>query len=265
MKKCTQCKIIKEYSEFYKGKGSDGYRFQCKSCVLLNNKKWREENKEKSNESSKKWRIGNKEKVKTYDHKYRQKESRKNYMKEYMREYNRKYYENNKENLKEKNSNYKKEWYKNNPNYYKTYFDMNKDRINKNRNSDKNRQKANEYKKRRRSEDMVYRISHSLSGSLRNSLKRRGFSKKSQTYKALGCSFYEFKVYIELKFESWMTWENYGKYNGDFNYGWDIDHIIPISSAKNLEDIISLYHYTNLQPLCSKINRDIKMDKLISM
>jgi len=28
------------------------------------------------------------------------------------------------------------------------------------------------------------------------------------------------------------------------------------------EDIIKLNHYTNLQPLCSKINRDIKKDKI---
>ena len=55
-----------------------------------------------------------------------------------------------------------------------------------------------------------------------------------------------------------MTWENYGKYNGEFNYGWDIDHIIPLSSSTTVEDIISLNRYTNLQPLCSLINRDVK-------
>ena len=41
-------------------------------------------------------------------------------------------------------------------------------------------------------------------------------------------------------------------------YMWDIDHIIPVSSAKREEEIIKLNHYTNLQPLCSKINRYIK-------
>ena len=58
-----------------------------------------------------------------------------------------------------------------------------------------------------------------------------------------------------------MTWDNYGKYNGELNYGWDIDHKIPISSAKSEEEIILLNHYTNLQPLCSKINRHIKTNK----
>lgn len=67
---------------------------------------------------------------------------------------------------------------------------------------------------------------------------------------------------MESKFEDWMSWDNQGLYNGELNYGWDIDHIIPISTAKNEEDIIRLNHYTNLQPLCSKVNRDIKRDTI---
>ena len=93
-----------------------------------------------------------------------------------------------------------------------------------------------------------------------SSLKRKGYTKKSRTYEIIGCS-YEFLLgYLEGKFEKWMNWENYGKYNGDFNHGFDIDHIIPLSSASNEEELIKLNHYTNLQPLCSKINRDIKKD-----
>ncbi len=68
--------------------------------------------------------------------------------------------------------------------------------------------------------------------------------------------------YIESKFEPWMTFENRGLYNGEFGYGWDIDHIVPISTANTEDDIIRLNHYTNLQPLCSKINRDIKRNFL---
>jgi hypothetical protein len=64
--------------------------------------------------------------------------------------------------------------------------------------------------------------------------------------------------YIESKFEDWMNWDNRGKFNGELNYGWDLDHIVPISSAVTEEDIIKLNHYTNFQPLCSYINRVIK-------
>lgn len=59
-----------------------------------------------------------------------------------------------------------------------------------------------------------------------------------------------------------MTWENRGLYNSELNYGWDIDHIIPLSSALTEEDILKLNHYTNLQPLCSYTNRYIKKDNI---
>ena len=57
--------------------------------------------------------------------------------------------------------------------------------------------------------------------------------------------------------------KNYGLYNGELNYGWDIDHIIPISSGNTEEDILNLNHYKNLQPLCSYVNRYIKRDNIL--
>ena len=57
-----------------------------------------------------------------------------------------------------------------------------------------------------------------------------------------------------------MSWVNKGLYNGQPNFGWDIDHIVPISKADSEIELIKLNHYTNLQPLCSYINRDIKRD-----
>jgi hypothetical protein len=59
-----------------------------------------------------------------------------------------------------------------------------------------------------------------------------------------------------------MNWDNRGLYNGEMMYGWDIDHIIPISTAETEEDLIRLNHFTNLQPLCSYINRVLKKDKI---
>lgn len=46
-----------------------------------------------------------------------------------------------------------------------------------------------------------------------------------------------------------MTWNNYGLYNGQPDYGWDIDYIIPLKTAKTEEDIIRLNNYTNLQTI----------------
>ena len=43
-----------------------------------------------------------------------------------------------------------------------------------------------------------------------------------------------------------MTWNNLGE--------WQINHIIPVSSAKTEEEMIKLNHYLNLQPLWESDN-----------
>lgn len=110
--------------------------------------------------------------------------------------------------------------------------------------------------------DSLFKLRKNIKVSIKDSFRKNRYNKNSRTHDILGCSFEELKTYLESKFEYWMNWDNHGLYNGKFNYGWDIDHIIPISSGKTEEDIFRLNHYTNLQPLCSYINRDIKKDKL---
>lgn len=43
----------------------------------------------------------------------------------------------------------------------------------------------------------------------------------------------------------------------------DIDHIIPTSSAKTIEELLKLFDLKNLSPLCYKCNRWIKRDRII--
>jgi len=129
----------------------------------------------------------------------------------------------------------------------KGYNKLNKDRINE------------RYKTRLKSDPIFY-LSHKIRNIINKHLKRNRANQSS--IEILGCSFEYFKDYIESKFEPWMNWDNKGLYNGEYNFGWDIDHIVPLSTASELEDVIRLNHYTNLQPLCSKINREIKKDKL---
>jgi hypothetical protein len=106
------------------------------------------------------------------------------------------------------------------------------------------------------------RISVNLNKSIRRSFKNKGIIKSKSISQTLGCSYQDFKLYIESQFEPWMNWDNYGLFNGQLNYGWDLDHIIPKSSAKTEEDILKLNHYTNFKPLCSYTNRYIKKDRL---
>jgi hypothetical protein len=127
-------------------------------------------------------------------------------------------------------------------------------------NPDKIKEQYNKSVKKRKAVDELFRLKCRVRSSISKTLKRFNVNKNDKTSDILGCSFEEFKIYLESKFESWMNWDNYGKYNGTEGYGWDIDHIEPLSSAKTEESVFKLCNYTNLQPLCSKINRDIKKD-----
>lgn len=119
--------------------------------------------------------------------------------------------------------------------------------------------------KERKATDPVYKLKCNIAKRIRESFRQNGTVKTKFTKDILGCTYKEFKEYIESKFEPWMTWENYGNWNGkptDINLSWDLDHIIPLTTALTEDDVIRLNHYTNLQPLCSYTNRYIKRDKL---
>jgi len=144
--------------------------------------------------------------------------------------------------------------------YKRNYYISNKESI-KNKKKDYQR-KNKEINHKKRMDNKIRRLNENLGCSIRFSLKKIGKSKSKRTHEVLGCSPSDLKLYIESKFESWMNWDNWGLYNGNRNYGWDIDHIIPISSAETEEDVYRLNHYTNLQPLCSYVNRYIKIDNI---
>ena len=233
MKVCKECEIEKEITEFFLNKKmKDGVLNQCKKCVYLKNK-----------EKRKITYLNNKEKIKIYLENNKEKIQKKS------KEYNIKYYELNRQKI----LNYQKEYRIYNIDYEKEY---------ERKYRENNKSKGSEYNRNRKKYDILYKFSLNIRNNIYVAFKNKGYKKTSKTKEILGCSFEELKEYIESKFENWMNWDNKGLYNGEFNYGWDVDHIIPISSAKTEEEIILLNHYSNLQPLCSKINRDIKRDNL---
>jgi hypothetical protein len=204
------------------------YYEKNKEKLLLQTKIYNENNKEKRNEKAKIYFENNKEKINLKNKEYYQNNKKKH------KELTKQWRINNKEKISLKN----KEWIKN------------------------NKENIYQYRKERTQSDPLFKLRNNLRTLIGNSIKNKGYKKLTKTELILGCSFQEFKSHLESKFESWMSWDNHGKYNGELNYGWDIDHIVPVSSATTEEEVIKLNHYTNLQPLCSKINRDIKKDKL---
>jgi len=178
----------------------------------------------------------------------------------------KKYYEDNIDHIKEvkkeysnKNKNkirsYRVEYEKENRSKIisrnKKYYKENKEVI---------KTKSRIRKNKRLEKDPLFKLKQSVSNSIRRGFRRSKFNKNSKTIEILGCEYSVFREHLESKFEFWMSWDNYGKYNGEEKFGWDLDHIIPVSSATTEEELIELNHYTNFQPLCSYINRDIKKD-----
>jgi len=266
-KVCSKCNIKKDVTEFYFRKDNNNFHNTCKICknkigkeyynnnkeyIRKKNKEYKEKNKDISKEWNKMWRDNNKEYLRKKKKEYRENN------KEYIRKKSKEYREKNKESIKEKKRLYhhnnresinekKRLYYRNNIDKFKKY---NKD----------NRERHLKYLSDRRKNDPLYKFKINFKIKLSRYFKRNGYIKNSKSFKILGCSFEDFKEHIESQFEDWMNWDNYGIYNGDEKYGWDLDHIVPLSSAECEEDIIRLNHYSNIQPLCSYVNRNVKRD-----
>ncbi len=74
-----------------------------------------------------------------------------------------------------------------------------------------------------------------------------GVEKKRKTFEMLGYPSSELVAHIERQFLPGMSWANQGD--------WHIDHIVPVSSATSLEEIIALNQLSNLRPLWGEENK----------
>lgn len=127
----------------------------------------------------------------------------------------------------------------------KKYYKKNKIKIN---------QKTVYWNKIKYKTNSLYRLIHNLRIRTKEYLRQHRSSGK--TFDVVGCTPDFLKSYLESKFMEGMSWDNYGY------YGWHIDHITPLSSAKTKEEVYKLCHYTNLQPLWAYDNLT-KGNKLI--
>lgn len=170
----------------------------------------------------------------------------------------------NKEKIKEYQASYREDNRETAVKYGRKYYKMNKTVVLQKRKlySDNTKELRNKSNVARRKNDVLFRISSNLRSYIATVCNKKNYIKKSKMVDILGCSFEDFKNYIEGQFEPWMSWDNRGLYNGTPNYGWDIDHVTPISSANTEEELMVLFHYTNMRPLCSYQNRYIKRDKI---
>lgn len=244
-------KEILKKQKFYTEKNKEKIKQQSKNSYEKNKKKileqqklYVEKNKEKIKKYQKEYRLKNKDKIKKQADEYRlknkdkvKKQKKKERIKndEAYKKRSKKHYKENTDKIKKR---------------VKKWREDNRDRVAKWREDNRNRLRelaSNRYHDTVKN-DIVLKLQMNLRSRLTQAIKKN--FKTGSAVRDLGCSIEEFKAYFEGKFQTGMTWENWGK------YGWHIDHIIPLSSfdLTNREELKKACHYTNLQPLWAKDN-----------
>lgn len=221
-KTCIQCNEIKSIENFYFRGNESRIINVCNICVKINDKIYREKNKE----NIIKYRKEHKNEAKQYREDNKEK----------LIEYNIMYRNNNPE--------YHKKYILDNPDYYKVYRNDNKVILNKKRNIREKKCRKNP----------INIIKNCLRNRLNKALNNN--YKSGSHISDLGCSAEKLKQYLESKFYlnpetgEEMNWNNHSL------HGWHIDYIKPLSSfdLTNKEELLKAVHYTNLQPMWAKEN-----------
>jgi hypothetical protein len=221
----TSDRIAKTF--YYNKKGEvrwwDGKQLKNKEKI----KEYRAVNKEKIKKKIKKYRAVNKEKIKKKEKEYRAV---------------------NKEKIKER----KKEYYAANKERKKEYYAANKEKVKKYKKeyNAAHKERINTRYRWRYKNDENFRLRDLLRSRFRKALKSKNIKKNSHVLELTSCSMDFLKNYLSKKFKKGMTWGNQGQ--------WHIDHRKPCASFdfSDKEEQRKCFHYTNLQPLWGKENKE---------
>jgi len=239
LKWCSSCKKSIPFDNFnLDSKILDGHCAICRECSKNKRKNNLEYYKQKDAEryqnkrgelieKAAKYRVTHQEQIKGLRDKYYQEN------KETILAKNNEYRENNLDKIKDRQKEYHLEHKESRNSISKEY--------NKN-----NRKKLSEYVRYRYNNDNDYKLRRICREMVKRMFYAINTKKNLTTNEILGYSPLELKQHIEKQFKPGMAWNNYGE--------WHIDHIIPISTAKNLEEGIELSRLENLQPLWAEEN-----------
>jgi hypothetical protein len=109
---------------------------------------------------------------------------------------------------------------------------------------EKRRKYDREYKRRKRKENIDFKIYCDIKKRMLDALDSP-YTMKGEALKLLGCDIPFLRKYLESKFTEGMTWNNHA-----IN-GWHIDHILPVDSfnLKDPQEQKRCFHWSNMQPL----------------
>jgi hypothetical protein len=192
-----------------------------------------------------------KEKRREYDIDYRKGHKRIAYLK--------KYYIYNKKHILEKSKKYRDNNRATIAEWHKTYRIKNREkrRLKNIEWRNKNIEHAREYARKRarykRMTDYKWKLNSCMATAIKNSLKCKKRKKKGRHWEyLLGYKIEDLIAHLEKKFDSKMSWNNYGKH-------WEIDHRRPKSwfnfDGPEDEEFKMCWRIGNLQPLEKSKNR----------
>lgn len=123
---------------------------------------------------------------------------------------------------------------------------------------EKNRDTIRQKERERRANDPQFRLRRNIRRRIKKVLDTQAKYRYSGAcvvgsgWRDKGCTDLELVLHVESLWEPWMTWNNYG--NGQDQ--WNIDHIKPLKSfdLTKREDYLEAVNYTNLRPLHSRQN-----------
>ena len=99
----------------------------------------------------------------------------------------------------------------------------------------------------RRKENPLANLSSKIRANTRTRVYDRGWGGVNNKFnKILGCDREVFIEHLESTFKEGMSWDNIAE--------WQVDHIIPLGSAKSIDELYELAHYTNIQALWPREN-----------
>lgn len=104
----------------------------------------------------------------------------------------------------------------------------------------RNKRSATRQKERRKT-DYMFAMRCRVRARLTTAFRNRRIRKGTRTEIMIGCDWQTLADFIQSQFSRGMSWANRSL--------WHIDHIIPLASASNEEELRRLCHYTNLRPL----------------
>lgn len=217
MKQCLICKAIKPLSDFHRqASRPSGLGDWCKPCKSERKRASYRANPEKHLLTAAKYRTENADKVAAAKRKCYQAKRE-----QYLAKCKARYLE-KRETILKTNAEYRRN------------------------NKAEKAKRDRKYVRARMDSDPLFRLTYTVRNRIFQAFRDRGFGKHSKTREMLGCDWETVKTHIELQFKPGMRWENRSE--------WHIDHIIPLASAKDEEQMIALCHYTNLQPLWAAEN-----------